>query len=160
MTVRTDTAVSRSIVVKAKPDHAFRVFTDGIATWWPPEHHLIEGELAGMGIEQRVGGRVYDVNTAGEECTWGRVIAWDPPSTFAFHWLIGPDWGVPHPDAPASRVTVTFTPVAGGSTKIELVHDELDRHGEGWEKVRDAVGGPNGWGMTLGLFAKVANESD
>ena len=41
----------------------------------------------------------------GATCTWGRVLTWDPPRTFAFAWLVGPDWGVPADDAPGSRVT-------------------------------------------------------
>jgi hypothetical protein len=30
---------------------------------------------------------------------------------------------------------------------VELEHRNLDRHGEGWEGMRDAVGSPNGWNL-------------
>jgi hypothetical protein len=68
----------------------------------------------------------------------GAPVSWDPPRTFAFDWLIGSCRGVPAPDAPVSRVTVTFTPSPTG-TLVDLVHDRLDAHGEGWQNVRDAV---------------------
>ncbi len=57
--------------------------------------------------------------------------------------------------APASRITVTFTPVEDGRTRVELVHDQLDQHGEGWQRLRDAVGEEDGWALTLRRFAAV-----
>ena len=38
-------------------------------------------------------------------------------------------------------------------TRVELEHRHLDRHGEGWEQMRDAVGSPDGWGLGLRRFA-------
>jgi hypothetical protein len=150
------TTVRRSITVNASAKHAFYVFTEEIGTWWPPHYHLLPGELAGTHVEPRAGGRMFDVNTAGDESTWGRVITWEPPRVFAFHWHIRPDWGLPDDDTPASRVTVTFTPVEGERTRVDLVHDELDRHGEGWETIRGGLESPNGWGMILEGFAKAS----
>jgi uncharacterized protein YndB with AHSA1/START domain len=71
---------------------------------------------------------------------------------FAFSWLIGPDWGIPGPDAVGSRVTVTFTRVPTG-TRVDLVHDRLDAHGTGWEAVRAGVGSDGGWPAGLRQFA-------
>jgi uncharacterized protein YndB with AHSA1/START domain len=71
---------------------------------------------------------------------------------FAFAWLIGPDWGVPAPDASSSRVTVTFTPTATG-TRVDLVHDNFQAHGPGWESVRDGVGSDGGWSAGIRRFA-------
>ena len=36
----TDTAVQASTIVEASIERAFSVFTEGIASWWPPEHHV------------------------------------------------------------------------------------------------------------------------
>ncbi|HYU83292.1 MAG TPA: SRPBCC family protein [Kribbellaceae bacterium] len=156
MTVQAEsTSVRKDIVVKASPERAFTVFTEQMGTWWPAEHHVLRGDGIEMLIEPSEGGRMYDVNAAGEECTWGRVLTWEPPHTFAFHWLIGPDFSIPEPDAPASRITVTFTPVEDGRTRVELVHDQLDQHGEGWQRLRDAVGEEDGWALTLRRFAAV-----
>ena len=152
MTTQTDAAARTSVEVTAQPDRAFEVFTSGIDRWWNREHHLLAGELAAVSIEPFAGGRVFERNDAGDECTWGRVLTWDPPTTFAFSWQIGTDWAVPAADAPGSRVTVTFTPVDGG-TRVDLVHDRIDVHGQGWERLRDSVGGPGGWQGLLQLFA-------
>ena len=39
-------------------------------------------------------------------------------------------------------------------TRVTLEHRNLDRHGEGWEGMRDAVGSPEGWSEGLGGFAE------
>ncbi|MEH0843304.1 SRPBCC family protein [Micromonospora sp. CPCC 205711] len=142
------TVVRNSVEVAAPPEHAFTVFTTGMDRWWERSHHLLPGELKQIGVDPQVGGRLWEENDAGEVCTWGRVLTWDPPRTFAFAWLIGPDWKVPPPDATGSRVTVTFTPTDTG-TRVDLVHDRLDAHGPGWEGVRDAVASEGGWPMGL-----------
>jgi len=43
-----ETVLRRSITVEAPIDRAFKVFTEGISTWWPADHHIIEGDLAGI----------------------------------------------------------------------------------------------------------------
>jgi hypothetical protein len=42
---------------------------------------------------------------------------------------------------------VRFTAESAGRTHVELEHRNLDRHGDGWEQMRDAVGSPNGWNL-------------
>lgn len=157
MTARTDddTAVRRSIDVTASAERAFAVFTEGLDGWWPRSHHLLPGNLARVGVDPHEGGRVWEQNDAGDVCVWGRVLTWDPPRMFAFSWQIGSDWAVPAPDAPASRVTVRFTPTDGG-TRVDLVHDRLEAHGEGWEQVRQGVRGDGGWRALLQMFAEAA----
>jgi uncharacterized protein YndB with AHSA1/START domain len=150
-----DTVVRTSVEVAVTPEHAFTVFTSGIDRWWTRSHHVQTGQLKEIGIDPHVGGRMREENDAGEVCTWGRVLTWDPPRTFAFSWLIGPDWAVPAPDAVGSRVTVTFTPTETG-TRVELVHDQLDAHGPGWEGVRNGVGSDGGWPAGLRQFAAAA----
>ncbi|MFG2057221.1 SRPBCC family protein [Micromonospora sp. NPDC048930] len=152
-TAETDTAVRHSVRVTAGPERAFEVFTTGMDRWWIRSHHLLPDDLARIVVEPRVGGALREESVAGQTCTWGRVLTWDPPRTFAFSWLIGPQWEVPDADADGSRVTVTFTPVDGG-TRVDLVHDRLDVHGTGWEQIRDAVGGDGGWAGLLREYAE------
>jgi uncharacterized protein YndB with AHSA1/START domain len=151
-TTDQSTLVRKAVDVVAAPERAFEVFTTGIDRWWTRSHHVQSGELKEIGVDPFVGGRMWEENDAGDVCTWGRVLTWDPPRTFAFSWLVGPDFGIPAPDAVGSRVTVTFTPTATG-TRVELVHDQLDRHGPGWEKLREAVGSDGGWPIGLRNFA-------
>ena len=155
-TVSTGTAVRKSVVVKASPARAFEVFTAGFDSWWPRGHHLIEGsDLDHVALEPQVGGRCYEVTQDGRTCTWGRVLTWDPPRTLAFSWEIQPDFGVVPPEGgPASTVTVRFTEVEHG-TRVELVHSGLEVHGEGWQELRDSVGGDGGWSGILRGFRDV-----
>jgi uncharacterized protein YndB with AHSA1/START domain len=156
MTAQTDdsTAVRTSVDVAVPPDRAFEVFTGDIDRWWTRAHHVQSGTLKEIGVDPHVGGRMWEENDAGQVCTWGRVLTWDPPREFAFSWLIGPDWAVPAPDAVGSRVTVTFAATETG-TRVTLVHDQLDVHGAGWESIRDGVGSAGGWPAGLRQFAAV-----
>jgi uncharacterized protein YndB with AHSA1/START domain len=152
------TEVRTSVDVTVAPEVAFDVFTTGIDRWWNRGHHLLSGELKEVGVEPRSGGRLWEENEAGEICTWGRVLTWDPPRTFAFSWLISVDFSVPTPDAVGSRVTVTFTPTASG-TQVTLVHDQFENHGPGWENMRDGVGSEGGWPSGIRRYAEVAETS-
>ena len=155
MTTRVDqTEVSTEVDVEAPVEHAFRVFTEGIGTWWHPDHHLLEGELAEMIFEPRVGGHVIDRGTDGRECRWARVLAYDPPHRVCFSWDINLRWELETDPEKTSEVEVTFTPAAPGRTHVVLTHRHLERHGEGWQSMRDSVG--SGW--SLARFAEVAGQ--
>jgi hypothetical protein len=54
---------------------------------------------------------------------------------------------------------VTFLPESDTTTRVELIHRNLDRHGPGWEQMRDAVGSPDGWQRGLARFADQAATS-
>jgi uncharacterized protein YndB with AHSA1/START domain len=148
------TSVQTSIVVDAPAARAFDVFTREIGTWWPPEHHLLEGPLAEMVFEPHVGGHVYDRGVDGSECRWARVLAYDPPDRFVISWDISVQWRLEADHARTSEVEVRFVPEGPERTRVELEHRGLDRHGEGWEAMRDAVGSPDGWGIGLRRFAE------
>ncbi len=146
-TPATDTSVRTSIAVQAPIERAFSVFTDGIDTWWSPDHHILRGELAGMVFEPRVGGHVYDRATDGTVCRWSRVLAYEPPHRVVFSWDIGLDWQIETDPEKTSEIEVRFIAEGPDRTLVELEHRNLDRHGDGWEGMRDAVGSPNGWNL-------------
>jgi uncharacterized protein YndB with AHSA1/START domain len=156
----TDTAVQTSVVVSASQDHAFSVFTADIGSWWPPEHHILQGELAEMVFEPHVGGSVYDRATDGTECRWGHVLAYDPPRRFVITWNINLQWELEPDPAKVSEIEVSFVPQAPTETRVELTHRHLDRHGPGWEQMRDGVASPDGWGQGLARFATKAATSE
>ena len=147
------TSVQKSITVDAPAELAFRVFTQEIDSWWNPDHHILEAPLEKMVFEPRVGGHVYDVGTDGSECRWSRVLAYEPPTRVVFSWDINLQWKLESDPERASEVEIRFTPEDDGRTRVDLEHRHLDRHGDGWENMRDAVSSPGGWGSGLEGFA-------
>jgi uncharacterized protein YndB with AHSA1/START domain len=150
----TDTSVRTSIVVEAPIERAFTVFTEDIGSWWPPDHHILDAELAEMVFEPREGGRVYDRGVDGSECCWARVLVYERPKRVVISWDINTQWQIETDLEKASEVEVLFVFEAPDRTRVELEHRYLERHGEGWEKVRDAVGSPEGWDAGLRAFAE------
>ena len=148
-----DTAVRTSIVVDAPQQLAFDVFTQDMGGWWPPDHHILEGELAEMVFELRAGGRIYDVGVDGSECQWARVLAFEPPGRVVISWDITTEWKLETDLARTSEVEVRFVAEGPERTRVELEHRHLDRHGDGWEQMRDSVGSSDGWGGTTRRFA-------
>jgi uncharacterized protein YndB with AHSA1/START domain len=149
----TQTVVRESILVPAPIDRAFSLFTEDIGSWWPPDHHLLQAELAEMVFEPRVGGHIYDRGADGSECRWARVLVYEPPNRVAFSWDISPRWQLENDPEKTSEVEVRFVQDGADRTLVELVHRNLDRHGDGWEGMRDAVGSPEGWAVGLRAFA-------
>jgi uncharacterized protein YndB with AHSA1/START domain len=158
-TQATDTSVRTSVVVEAPIERAFSVFTDRMGTWWPPEHHILEAPLAEMVFEPRAGGHVYDRGIDGSECRWARVLAYEPPHRVVISWDISTRWQLETDLEKTSEVEVRFVAEAPDRTRVELEHRNLDRHGEGWEQMRDAVGSPDGWAVGLRLFADAARAA-
>jgi uncharacterized protein YndB with AHSA1/START domain len=150
------TAVRSSIVVDAPIDRAFTVFTEGIGSWFPPRYNLLPVPIAERVFEPRVGGRIYDRGEDGSECHWARVLAFEPPARVVFSWDIGPQWQIETDPARTSEVEVRFLEEPSDRTRVELEHRNLERHGEGWEQMRAAVGSPEGWGSGLRRFAEAA----
>jgi len=155
MSTATDTAVTTSVVVDVPQARAFTVFTDEIGTWWDPDHHLLpEGtRLERMVFEPRVGGHVYDVVSDGSECRWSRVLAYDPPERVVFSWDINLQWEIETDLDRTSEVEVRFIAEAPDRTRVELEHRNLDRHGDGWEQMRAAVGSDGGWPSGMNRYA-------
>jgi uncharacterized protein YndB with AHSA1/START domain len=145
-------SVTTSIDVDAPIEHAFKVFTEGIGTWWNPEHHILQAELAEMVFEPRVGGQIIDVGVDGSESRWARVLAYEPPHRVVFSWDIDLSWQIETDPEKTSEIEVVFTAQGPDRTHVKLEHRNIDRHGEGWEQMRDSVG--SGW--SLERFAEVA----
>jgi hypothetical protein len=149
-----ETSVRSSIVVEAPIERAFSVFTEGMGSWWPSEHHILEADVAEMVFEPRVGGHVYDRGVDGSECRWARVLTYEPPTLFVISWDINLQWQIESDPARTSDVEVRFVAEAPDRTRVEVEHRGLERHGEGWEPMRDAVG--RGWDTGLQRFAEAA----
>jgi hypothetical protein len=138
--------------LKATIDQAFRVFTEGIDTWWPRSHHIGKALMEKVILGGRSGGRCYNKQIDGTECDWGSMLVWDPPRRFAMAWKISPNWLYEPELAKSSEVEVSFTPEANGFTRVDLEHRHFERHGAGADAMRTAVDHPDGWNGLLALF--------
>jgi uncharacterized protein YndB with AHSA1/START domain len=102
---------------------------------------------------------VYDRTTDGRESRWARVLAYEPPRRVAFSWDISNQWQIESDPDKTSEIEVVFVSEAPTRTRVELEHRHLDRHGEGWESHRDAVGSQDGWQKGLDAFARAATAA-
>jgi uncharacterized protein YndB with AHSA1/START domain len=159
MTPAASTVVRRQIVVHAPIERAFTVFTDRFGDFKPAEHNLLAVPIAETVFEPRVGGHIYDRGTDGSECRWARILAYDPPTRVVFSWDIGPTWQVETDPDNTSEVEVTFTAETPDSTRVVLEHRHIDRHGPGWESVRDGIAHDQGWPLYLDRYAALLGEA-
>jgi len=148
------TSISTEIVVEAPQDRAFHVFTERFDAIKPREHNMLQVDIAESVFEPRAGGRVYDRGTDGSECQWGRVLAYDPPERIVFSWDISPQWQIESDLDRGSEVEVRFIAEAPERTRVELEHRHLDRHGDGWEGLREGVAGDQGWPLYLSRYGE------
>lgn len=147
------TSVKQSIVVEVPIERAFKVFTEEFGNFKPPEHNMLGVEIAETVFEPRVGGHIYDRGTDGSECHWARVLAYEPPDRVLLSWDISPQWQIETDSEKTSEWEVRFTAEAPNRTRVELEHRKLERHGGGWESVRDGVAGDQGWPLYLQRYA-------
>jgi uncharacterized protein YndB with AHSA1/START domain len=149
----TTTTVRRRIVVNAPIAEAFNVFTQRFGDFKPREHNLLRVAIAQTVFEPRVGGNIYDRGVDGSECRWARILVFEPPHRVVFSWDISPRWNIESNPDLTSEVEVRFFAETSERTRVELEHRNLDRHGAGWESVRDGVDNEAGWPLYLQRYA-------
>jgi uncharacterized protein YndB with AHSA1/START domain len=159
-TQAAETTVRMSIVVEAPIERAFRVFTEDFGSFKPREHNMLAVEIAETVFEPRVGGHLYDRGVDGSECRWARVLVCEPPARVVFSWDISPQWQIETDLEKTSEIEVRFISETPERTRLELEHRNIDRHGMGWEAVREGVGANEGWPLYLQRFAKRLAEED
>jgi uncharacterized protein YndB with AHSA1/START domain len=97
---------------------------------------------------------IYDRCTDGGECRWARVLAYEPPNRIVFSWDISLQWQLESDPGKTSEVEVRFVAESPTRTRVELEHRNLHHHGEGWQKMRDAIGATDGWDLGLRRYAE------
>lgn len=148
-----DPVVRRHIVVAGNPERAFEVFTQRFDAVKPREHNMLAVPIVETVLEPQVGGRIVDRGEDGTECAWARILVFEPPHRIVFTWDIGPTWQIESNLTNASEVEVRFTPEGESHTRVELEHRHLERHGSGWESLRDGVADDQGWPLYLARYA-------
>ncbi|WP_421936845.1 SRPBCC family protein [Phenylobacterium sp.] len=147
--------VRKTLTVRASPETAFKVFTEGFDRWWPRSHHIGKAELKAAFIEPRTGGRWYETCADGSECEWGDVLAWEPPTRLLLAWRLNAQWQY-DPDL-LTEVEVLFTAQADGQTRVDFEHRGFERMGVDGAAARAGVDSPGGWGAILAEFKRVAD---
>lgn len=153
MSLADNTVVRRELVVAAPVADAFETFTRRFGDFKPPEHNLLASPIARTTFDSYVGGHIYDVAEDGSECRWARILVFEPPNRVVFSWDISPTWQVEVDPSRTSEVEVRFVAETPEQTRVELEHRHLDRHGDGWEGVREGVADDAGWPLYLARFA-------
>jgi uncharacterized protein YndB with AHSA1/START domain len=157
-TQAAETSVRASVVVEAPIERAFEVFTADFDSFKPRDHNVLTVEIAETVFEPRVGGHLYDRGVDGSECRWARVLAYEPPHRVVLSWNIGPRWQLETDPDKTSEWEVRFVAEAPERTRVELEHRHLDRHGEGWEVVREGVAADEGWPLYLQRYSDRLSE--
>lgn len=140
--------VRKTVTVPAAPQRAFGLFTGHMREWWPLATHSVDGtDAVGLSFGEAAGDLIVETAADGITCTWGTVIRWEPPHRVAFTWHPG------SAEAEATRVEVTFTQTAPGSTEVRLTHS-------GWEGRPDGASAREnydaGWDPVVACFSGAA----
>ena len=139
------TPVRCSVRVRTPPVDAFRIFTDGIDSWWPLATHSICGQRSRQCVfETRAGGTIHEIADDGTVHLWGTVTAWQPPERVVFSWHPGRDAST------SQEVELRFV-ADGTGTRVELEHRRWDRFGDDAATARERY--EQGWPPVLDRFA-------
>lgn len=149
-----NTTVRKTLHVTVPVEKAFQVFAERMGSWWPASHHIAGTPFQEVVVEPRAGGRWFERDAKGAECEWGSVIAYEPPKKLVLAWHLQPDFKFSADKARASEVVLEFVSEGPESTRVEFEHRHIDRHGEGWEKLRAGV--DPGWGVVLAGYVAAA----
>ena len=144
-------SIRRETVVPVSAERAFDVFTAGMTSWWPPEHHVGSAPIEEIVIEPYEGGRWYTRHTDGSETSTGHVVAWEPGERLVITWQIGADWKY-HVDL-VTTVELRFVAEAPDRTRVLLEHRDLDAYGPDAERMRETFEQPGAWEATMAAFA-------
>jgi hypothetical protein len=133
-----------SFEVGCPPDHAFRVWTEDIDRWWPPDHTVTGTDDLRVVLEPRLGGRIYERTPGGIEHDWGEITLWEPPDRLGYLWHLRRD------RADATQVEIRFLPTDHDRTLVEIEHRSWEVLGAEAETWRDRNRG--GWATLLPWF--------
>ena len=144
--------VRKSIRVAVSPARAFELFTNGMHGWWPPSHSLLKTPREAIIFEARTGGRWYERAVDQTECTWGKVLSWDPPRRVLLAWQLDGTWTY-NPDF-LTEVEIKFIPDGERATRVELEHRNIERYGDQAVKTRESLDSAEGWQLGLAQYAE------
>jgi uncharacterized protein YndB with AHSA1/START domain len=135
--------------VRAPIEHAFDMWANRCALWWPPSH-TVSGDPQTIVCEPHRGGRIFERAPDGAEHDWGEVLDWEPPTRLRYLWHLFFD------RSEATEVEVTFSAL-DDRTGVRLAQ-------HGWDRLGD-VGAPRRtrtrqvWGSITPLYAQACEAT-
>ena len=148
--------INRRVTVRRSGGDAFRLFTEGMGSWWPVETHgrMEEGEkLERLVVEPHEGGRVYELTSAGRELDWATITAWEPPTRLMMAWNTSAE------DRPRTEVEVRFRDLGDGTTEVNLEHRRWELLAERAPELRGSYASERGWDLVLGAYVEDAGAA-
>jgi uncharacterized protein YndB with AHSA1/START domain len=149
--------VRKSVRVAVTPPRAFELFTSGMHGWWPQAHSLLKSARHAIIIEPHPGGRWYERAVDDSECTWGKVLVWDPPRRAVLGWQLDGTWTY-DPDF-LTEVEIRFIPEGDAATRVELEHRNIERYGDQAAKTRESLDSAEGWQLGLAQYAEYVEKA-
>ena len=140
-----------SLEVRCPAAHAFKVWVEKTALWWPDASATSGEKDIEVVFEQRLGGRVFERTRTGAEFDWGEINVWEPPRRLGYLWWIMTD------RENATEVEITFND-RGSTTQVEIEHrgwERLGTFGLEWRQANHA-----GWDGVLPLFVEACQSDD
>jgi uncharacterized protein YndB with AHSA1/START domain len=150
----TPAAIRKTLTVRATPERAFEIFTDGFGRWWPATHSIGDAPFKTATIEPRVGGRWYSLTQDGVEHEWGDVLAWEPPARLVLAWRLNGEFT--YDPALLTEVEIRFAAQADGQTRVDFEHRGLERLGAGAGADQIRSGMDQGWSLILENYTAAA----
>jgi uncharacterized protein YndB with AHSA1/START domain len=97
----------------------------------------MSGKIArSVAMDCRTGGRITEIDHAGNPVIWGSVTAFEPPQKLSLAWHIN------CPESEATWVDIAFE-AAGNGTRVTLTHHGWEAFGDNAQKMRDGYN--SGW---------------
>ena len=120
--------------VATSPSHAFDMWANRTALWWPRGHTMGDSDDYEIIFEGRPGGRVYERIGDGTEHEWGEVLDWDPPHRIRYLWHLFFD------RSEATTVEVRFAAAGEADTTVTLTQNGFERLGDAGVTRRERTG--------------------
>jgi uncharacterized protein YndB with AHSA1/START domain len=137
--------------VRQPPARAFELFTGRMGDWWQ-EGTPGENPAVAITLEPFPGGRWFEVDAAGGETQWGKVVEWRPPARVLLVWEMNSRFQ--HDPSVVTEIEITFSETASGGTRVALEHRKLEAYGADAERLAESIS--KGWPKQLAGFARLA----
>ncbi len=115
--------LTKSVWLPKSPEAAFRLFTERISDWWPPDRRHTGDPHSRLTLA--ADGRFEEQDAAGLVVPLGKVTAWTPGQHLRLDFYPGTD--ALHP----TEVDISFTPENDG-TRVTIDHRPTPASAELW----------------------------